>query len=145
MNKNRLLARCAMALAITVPCVFAQGATNSPDDLIPLSPRPFIESGMKRDAVVQMLGQPCARLSPDAWVYFNFQPRERREANVHLERPRTLDTALVLFENDRVIQIRLCDSKPVRAYIATVNSKARPEPLIAARPPPALPNPSRLP
>jgi hypothetical protein len=144
MNKFCLLAHCAIALAaITAPLCSAKG--ESPDDLVPLSSRPFIENGLKRESVIQRLGQPCAKLSPDAWVYFNFQPRERREAYVHLERPRTLDTALVLFENDRVVHIRLCDSQPVRAFIATLKSKARVEPLIAARPPPALPNPSMVP
>jgi hypothetical protein len=145
MKKNSLLVSCGLALTIAAGPLSAAGERKSPDDLVPFPSRPFIAKGLERESVILMLGQPSAKLSPDIWVYFDFRPVDPRESSVYIERPQTVDTALVIFESDRVVHIRLCDSKPVRAFLARLERKPPLEPPIAVRHPPALLNSAKLP
>ncbi len=122
--KSHLLIASSLLLAATFSTSAFATNTGAPSaDTIPLTGRPNIERGMNRETVRNMFGAPSAKLSPDVWVYFDFQARRPVELRVNVANPENRDTLVVAFTKDRVTLIRLCDSAPVRAFLAQQESK----------------------
>lgn len=131
MKKQVLIAGSVMALWVT--SLSAINETRSSEPLVPL--RPFVENGMKRDTVMKMFGTPSAMLSPDVWVYFDHHPNESRFRGVpvNIGNPERYDTLVICFESDRVNHLRLCDSKPVRAFLARLENRPHAGPKVEAK------------
>lgn len=68
--------------------------------------------GAERHTVVDLIGLPDHRMGDALWVYYGF-----KTAN---DEPRTagFDAAVIAFERDRVVAIRLTDSSVLRDFIA---------------------------
>lgn len=113
--------------------VLAADVPAASDPLIEFSGRTHIERGMNRETVRAMLGAPSAWLSPDVWVYFDFQARRPAALRVNIANPENHDTLVVAFTKDRVALIRLCDGGPVRGFLAQQGKGKRAAPAIAAK------------
>jgi hypothetical protein len=107
--KTRLLAA-RLALLAIIPSV-SSFATESSS---PYPPVPFgslrIEKGMSRAQVREMFGDPIV-LSPIVWAFFNLKFTTSPSAV-------RCDAMVLRFDGDRVGDIRLCESGPVRALMA---------------------------
>ena len=69
-----------------------------------------IENGMTRAEVRASFGEPIV-LSANFWAYVHLD---------FLTRPATgYDSMLLKFDGDRVVEIKVCDSKPVLAFVAS--------------------------
>jgi hypothetical protein len=75
---------------------------------------------MSREAVSFKLGLPSETLGTDVWFFYNFRGRGAAAAE-------NLDTLLVVFVDDRVTTLRVCDSRPVRELIAKQKVKRAPK------------------
>lgn len=104
------------------------------DPLISLPSRPYLDRGMSRETVHEMFGAPSVRLSPDAWVYFDVEPTNSIAAGTG--KPLAAgqqDALLVGFTDGRVTLLRLCDSRPVRAFIARQSPRRDSAEMIASK------------
>ena len=132
MNKHLL---CLAALLVAG--MFSPSATANDDRAfspIRLTDRPYIERGMARELVREMFGAPCAQLSSDAWVYFDFRAMNALAiGTLSSAGAEKKDTLVVIFKEDRVSLIRACDSQPVRAFIAQQAQRKSPAPIIAKK------------
>ena len=61
--------------------------------------------------VLQALGEPGAKLSPEVWVYWDFQSAQPN-------RTEGLDTLVLEFRNDRLFALKLVNGGTVRRFIA---------------------------
>jgi hypothetical protein len=95
------------------------------DDDGPLSEPRHIEFGMKPTQVVEtMKGEPDEKLTPDIWVYWDFQSG--------IVGAGKFDTLVVFFGRDRVVKYRLVERKAVRALLAELR-QTRPSAPLASR------------
>lgn len=76
-----------------------------------------ITRGMAPQKVHEALGSPNAQLAPNVWAYWDFKAKDTPFGD-------QFDAALVIFADNRVKTIKLCDSKTVRAFIAQREAKA---------------------
>lgn len=104
----------------------AQGAaaqtitTETPSAIFSEDSDVSVARGMSREAVSFMLGLPSETLGTDVWVFHDFRGRGAAAAE-------NLDTLLVVFADDRVTRLRLCDGGPVRELIAKQKAKRGPK------------------
>ena len=122
--KAHLLLSSLLLAAGFGPCALAvdESPNSSP---LAVARTAFVEIGMKRELVREMLGMPAAQLAPDIWVYFDFRP-------VSLSRPAKGDTLIVSFIQDRVRYLTLVDGQHVRALIARQQQKSKPPATVVA-------------
>ncbi|MBI5769333.1 MAG: hypothetical protein HZA93_16185 [Verrucomicrobia bacterium] len=73
--------------------------------------------GMTPQEVHTILGAPHAQLAPNIWAYWNFKAKDAPRAD-------QFDAALVIFADNRVKTIKLCDGKTVRAFVAQQEAKS---------------------
>ena len=76
-----------------------------------------IARGMTPKDVQARLGAPGAKLAANIWVYWDFKAKNAPRGDKS-------DTLLVIFSENRVQRIRLCDSQPVRTFLAQQELKA---------------------
>ena len=105
------------ALVLVTATGFA-AATNSAS---PYPPVPFgalrIEKGMTRAQVRAEFGEPAAVLSANIWAFYNLRFLTTPAA-AHC------DAMVLTFEKDRVVEVRLCSSAPVREFVARMQRRA---------------------
>jgi hypothetical protein len=131
-----VLARFLLVPAATfTPLTGAPAESPTATERIPFPARSFVERGMKREAACNLLGAPSAELSPDLWVYFDFNPVNPRFRGIATDHFRVdqFDTVVVGFANDRVVLIRLCHSKPVHDLIARQQREKADGSMLASR------------
>ena len=114
----------AFALGLTaVLAAAAPAPANYP-------PVPFgalrIEKGMTRTQVREVFGEPGAVLSANVWAFFNLR---------FLTTPAAApcDAMVLAFNQDRVNEIRLCDSASVRVLIARLEKRRNEEARVASK------------
>ena len=105
------LASSLLAAASAPAAVLAATTTPVSEPVVALTTPLRIEKGMTREKVTAVFGAPSAVLSASVWVYFNFK-------SVSVPQAANYDTMVLTFQEDRVVEIRFCDSKPVRAFLA---------------------------
>jgi hypothetical protein len=104
----------------------AQGAaaqtitTETPSAIFSEDSDVSVARGMSREAVSFMLGLPSETIGTDVWFFYNFRGRGAAAAE-------NLDTLLVVFADDRVTTLRVCDGRPVRELIAKQKAKRAPK------------------
>ena len=133
MKKHVLIASSLVLLAAWFTTSVSAAEATSVRDLIPFSSRPFVERGMARETALRMLGEPGARLSRDAWIYFDFHaanPRFRRIKTIPAELEK-LDTLVIEFDHNRVSRIRWCEGRPLREFLARRESRKPISPALA--------------
>ena len=110
------------SLAPTLVLLTATGFAATPTPSSPYPPVPFgalrIEKGMTRAQVRAEFGEPAAVLSADIWAYYNLR---------FLTTPGAAecDAMVLTFEKDRVAEVRLCSSVPVREFVARAQRRAQ--------------------
>ena len=116
-----LLASSLLLAAATVASAFDENPAPSTTTDLDLLERLFapanVARGMTPQDVRASLGAPNTTLAPHIWVYWNFKAKDTPRAE-------NADTLLVIFAENRVQRIRLCDSKPVRTFLAQQEVKA---------------------
>jgi hypothetical protein len=118
MNKNIVLT--ALAFAATALALADEqypGPSADVEYLAKLLAPPAIGRGMTPGEVHAQFGAPNTQLAPNIWVYWNFKAKDAPRGD-------QFDAALVIFADNRVQRVRLCDSKPVRAFIAQQEARA---------------------
>ena len=94
----------ATAFAIDDPII-------GPATLIRFDDTVYIERGMDRTTVREMLGPASAKLGVDVWVFWDFRAHRNRQSEKY-------DALVVQFANDKVSLIRLTESRAVRTLLA---------------------------
>jgi outer membrane protein assembly factor BamE (lipoprotein component of BamABCDE complex) len=79
-----------------------------------------VARGMTREAVSLMLGVPSETVATNVWIYWGFRGKGTPEGT-------KADTLVIVFSDDRVSTLRLCESKPAREYVAKLKAKSTPK------------------
>lgn len=123
--KNLLIATALLAATFSTS---ASTFTTTPDVSLPdymvLTSRAYAGKGMSPTDVETTLGAASAKLSNDVWVYWDFKATNVPAAH-------HFDTLVVVFSKGRVTTLRLCDSKPVRAFVAQQQKRKSTEKALA--------------
>jgi hypothetical protein len=142
---SRRLAVLATALGLLVssrPLLAGEGApliaykTTAPK---PDSFDALLHRGASRALIASKIGLPADRLSPDIWVYWNFQTTDETVNR------RGYDTLLVTFVEDRAVGFKLVSAEPVKRRLAQQRRGAREDATAASlqRSSPATPLPAQ--
>ncbi len=83
-----------------------------------------IARGMTPKEVLTQLGSPNAKLAPSVWAYWDFKAKDAPRGD-------KFDAALVVFADNHVALVKLCDSKTVRAFLAQQEAKAAKNAVVA--------------
>lgn len=72
----------------------------------------LVRLGTVRRDVESLIGAPGDRLSRDVWVYWNFKTTDEDTNR------RGYDTLLITFVDDRVVNLKVVSSGPVKQFLA---------------------------
>jgi len=121
-----LLASLVLAAASTAASFAAHSDHPERDPLLLLPSNAFVTSGMSRDAVLDQLGQPSSKLSPNVWVYADFRAKGRPAGD-------RADALLVVFSGDRVSLLRVTEQALVNAALAKLQGKSARDAVVARK------------
>ncbi|MEO7700236.1 MAG: hypothetical protein ABIZ04_13510 [Opitutus sp.] len=87
---------------------------------------PAIERGTDRATVVEVMGQPSTKLTPDVWLYQNYRTKDLNQVN-------DLDcrSLIVTFANHKVSKMNLANQRA--AYLISKNTQQKSTELFASK------------
>jgi hypothetical protein len=128
MKNIQLIGSSLLLAAILTAPAFARSANRDQadqpaafprDELVPLSDIRHIKVGMtSKDVLASMRGKPDETMTPQVWIYWNFQGLKRP---ADMKQPATL----VFFTNGRVTDIRYSEGALVRKTLAELRTAAQ--------------------
>jgi hypothetical protein len=75
------------------------------------------QRGVSRAFVVARIGLPAAQLAENIWVYWDYT------TNVHSVSDGKYDTLIVTFRGDRVSDLKVVNSRPIRNLLARLQTE----------------------
>jgi hypothetical protein len=75
-----------------------------------------VARGMTPKEVQANLGTPSAELAANVWAYWDFKAKDAPRGD-------RFDAALVIFANNHVERVKLCDGKAVRTFLAQQDAR----------------------
>ncbi|MEO7599965.1 MAG: hypothetical protein ABIV50_13595 [Opitutus sp.] len=123
----------AAVISVTAFCPLSAASNGLPAIAYPVTSvtvadrfRPTIERGTDRATVVEVMGQPSARLTPDVWLYHNYRTNDLSQAN-----DLGCRSMIVTFANEKVSKMNLVNQRA--AYLISKNAKQKSTELFALK------------